>query len=89
MEIAKIDKPFIKRGCPNTFGNIVLFIYIYIYIYIYRHSGHFIGEGCLRLSVMNRCLHFILAVTPLAFDTNRVRCQRRQDAVLVKRLKLI
>ncbi len=37
----------------------------------------------------NRCLHFLLPVTSLAFDTNRVRCQRRQDAVVVKRLKLI
>ncbi len=37
----------------------------------------------------NHCLHFLLLVTSLAFDTNRVRCQRRQDAVLVKRLKLI
>ncbi len=27
----------------------------------------------------NRCLHFLLPVTSLAFDTNRVRCQRRQD----------
>ncbi len=37
----------------------------------------------------NRCLHFLLPVTSLAFDTNRVRCQRRQDTVVVKRLKLI
>ncbi len=33
----------------------------------------------------NRCL----PATSLAFDTNRVRCQRRQDAVVVKRLKLL
>ncbi len=37
----------------------------------------------------NRCLYFLLSVTLLAFDTNRVRCQRIQDAVVVKRLKLI
>ncbi len=35
----------------------------------------------------NRRLHFLLPVTSLAFDRNP--CQRRQDAVLVKRLKLI
>ncbi len=29
MEITKVDKPFIRRGWPNTFANIV---YIYIYI---------------------------------------------------------
>ncbi len=37
----------------------------------------------------NRCLHFLLPATSLAFDMNRVRCQQRQDAVVVKRLKLI
>ncbi len=31
MEITKVIKPFIKRGWPNTFGNIV---YIYIDTYI-------------------------------------------------------
>ncbi len=36
MEITKVVKPFIRRGWPNTFGNIV-YIYIYIYIYIYLH----------------------------------------------------
>ncbi len=37
----------------------------------------------------NRCLHIVLPATSFAFDTNRVRCQRRQDAVVVKQLKLI
>ncbi len=23
MEMTKVVKPFIRRGCPNTFGNIV------------------------------------------------------------------
>ncbi len=32
----------------------------------------------------NRRLHFPLPATSLAFNTNRVRCQWRRDAVLVK-----
>ncbi len=34
MEISKVVKPFIKRGRPNNFGNIVYVNHIYIYIYI-------------------------------------------------------
>ncbi len=32
MEITKVVKPFIRRGWPKTFANIV---YIYIYIHIF------------------------------------------------------
>ncbi len=31
MEITKVVKPFIRRGWPNTFGNIVYIIIIIIY----------------------------------------------------------
>ncbi len=34
MEITKVVKPFIKRGWPNTFGNIV-YIHSYKYIIVY------------------------------------------------------
>ncbi len=37
----------------------------------------------------NRRLHFPLPAMSLEFDTNRVHCQWRWDAVVVKRLKLI
>ncbi len=32
MEITKVVKPFIRRRCPNTFGNIV-------YIYTHVNAG--------------------------------------------------
>ncbi len=32
MEITKVVKPFIRKGWPNTFGNIV-----YIYKYLQSH----------------------------------------------------
>ncbi len=31
MEITKVVKPFIRRGWPNTFGNIVYIMYINFY----------------------------------------------------------
>ncbi len=35
MEITKVVKPFIRRGWPNTFGNIVcVCVYVYMCIYI-------------------------------------------------------
>ncbi len=37
----------------------------------------------------NRYLHSLLPETSLAIHTNRACCQWRQDAVVVKRLKLI
>ncbi len=42
MEITKVVKPFIRRGWPNTFGNIVYlhftFIHVYIWLYIFLIS---------------------------------------------------
>ncbi len=38
MEITKVVKPFIRRGWPNMFGNIVcVCVYIYIYSYSYNY----------------------------------------------------
>ncbi len=57
MEITKVVKPFIRRGWPNTFGNIVyvcvcvyvcMYIYIYIYIYIYTQSRFIIVRSLFK-----------------------------------------
>ncbi len=75
----------------------LFFILFYLFIiFKLNHSAFYNSSQVVKTRkkklnyvTCNRDLHFSLPATSLAIDTNRACCQWRQDAVVVKRLKLI
>ncbi len=80
-------------GLPQVMSLAVFFILFYLLIIFCLNLSTFYNSSQvvktrkkkLKYNVTcNRCLHFLLPATSVAFDTNRVLCQRRQDTVVVK-----
>ncbi len=62
MGITKVVKPLIRRGIPNTFGNLV-------YIYIYISGGPLSALTC---CVNVRLLSVIKKISPLIYSQSWV-----------------